>query len=298
MKIVTVDRPEVRVARLRHHGPAGESVARFWRQRVFPWLAEYGLIDCPRYRIVLAPESHDACVELPPDISLPDAAETTLRGGLYAITRFQGTGAQIGAAWKLFERELRADPANRLDEGRPAFEHYPRGASHDTRSGRFGCELCLPLHSAYHVSEAGESDAAPILELQKLAYRSEALLYDDWNLPPLTQTLDSLRAEFASSRILKAVQGERIVGAVRARVLDGVCHVGRLIVTPELQGRGIGTRLARAVEVRFPGVRRFELFTGSRSAANIRLYERLGYRRCREQVLSPAVTLVHLEKIR
>jgi len=42
----------------------------------------------------------------------------------------------------------------------------------------------------------------------------------------------------------------------------------------------------------------FELFTGSRSEANIRLYERLGYRRSHEQVLSPGVTLVYLEKRR
>jgi ribosomal protein S18 acetylase RimI-like enzyme len=83
---------------------------------------------------------------------------------------------------------------------------------------------------------------------------------------------------------------------VRAREADGTCHIGRLIVTPELQGRGIGTRLLRAIEARFPGARRFELFTGSRSAANLRLYERLGFRRCREQTLSPAVTLVFMEK--
>ena len=73
---------------------------------------------------------------------------------------------------------------------------------------------------------------------------------------------------------------------------------GGSIVSPRLQGRGIGTRLMRSVEAAFPSVARFELFTGSRSESNIRLYERLGYRRLREQVLSPAVTLVFMEKRR
>ena len=150
----------------------------------------------------------------------------------------------------------------------------------------------------YRIVRARPDDAAAILALQKLAYRSEARLYDDWDLPPLKQTLETLRAEFAGSVILDAMDGERIVGSVRAREADGVCQVGRLIVSPELQGKGIGTRLMRAVEAEFPNVPRFELFTGSRSEANIRLYERLGYRRCREQVLSPAVTLVFLEKLR
>ncbi|HEX6397726.1 MAG TPA: GNAT family N-acetyltransferase [Steroidobacteraceae bacterium] len=150
----------------------------------------------------------------------------------------------------------------------------------------------------YRVERATVDDAADILALQKLAYRSEARLYEDPNLPPLTQTLDSLRAEFEASRVLKAVEGNSIVGSVRARLLNGTCAVGRLIVSPALQGRGLGTRLMRAVEAEFPALDRFELFTGSRSEANIRLYERLGYRRSREQVLTPAVTLVYLEKRR
>ena len=141
-------------------------------------------------------------------------------------------------------------------------------------------------------------DAPAILALQKLAYESEARLYDDWQLPPLTQTLDSLQAEFASAVVLKALDGDRLVGSVRAREMDGACQVGRLIVSPQLQGRGIGTRLLRSVEAAFPSAERFELFTGSRSESNIRLYERLGYRRLREQVLSPAVTLVFMEKRR
>jgi ribosomal protein S18 acetylase RimI-like enzyme len=152
--------------------------------------------------------------------------------------------------------------------------------------------------SPHHIERAAVDDAAAILALQKRAYESEARLYDDWNLPPLVQTLESLRAEIEASRVLKALGDGKLVGSVRARESGGTCHVGRLIVAPELQGRGLGTRLMRAVEAEFPGAARFELFTGSRSAANIRLYERLGYQRSREQVLSPAVTLVFMEKRR
>lgn len=148
------------------------------------------------------------------------------------------------------------------------------------------------------IERAGIGDAPAILALQKLAYESEARLYGDWSLPPLTQSLESLREEFVASCVLKAVDGSRLVGSVRAREVDGACHVGRLIVTPDMQGCGLGTCLMRSVEAAFPAARRFELFTGSRSEGNIRLYERLGYRRLREQVLSPAVTLVFMEKWR
>jgi hypothetical protein len=38
----------------------------------------------------------------------------------------------------------------------------------------------------------------------------------------------------------------------------------------------------RQVEREYPRMRRFELFTGSRSLGNIRLHERLGHTRVRE----------------
>jgi ribosomal protein S18 acetylase RimI-like enzyme len=155
----------------------------------------------------------------------------------------------------------------------------------------------------YRIERAVLDDAPAILALQKLAYESEARLYNDRNLPPLTQTLDSLRGEFTESLVLKCVEeggthGARLLGSVRARDFDGTCQIGRLIVAPELQGRGIGTRLMREIEARFAASTRFELFTGSRSEANIRLYERLGYSRCRKQSLSPSLTLVFMEKKR
>jgi ribosomal protein S18 acetylase RimI-like enzyme len=148
------------------------------------------------------------------------------------------------------------------------------------------------------IKRAGVDDAPAILELQKLAYQSEARLYDDWSLPPLTQTLESLRAELMSSTALTAEEGARLVGSVRARIDDGICRIGRLIVHPESQGRGLGTLLMGHIEREFGHSRKFELFTGSRSAGNIRLYERLGYERTREEVVSPAITLVFMEKSR
>jgi len=149
----------------------------------------------------------------------------------------------------------------------------------------------------FRIERASLADAPAILALQKLAYRS-ARLYDDWTLPPLPQTLENLREDFAVSVILKATEAGRLVGSVRVREADDVCQVGRLIVHPEFQGFGVGTMIMRHIEAEFPRARTFELFTGSRSEGNLRLYERLGYVRNREKILSPAVTLVFLEKRR
>lgn len=146
------------------------------------------------------------------------------------------------------------------------------------------------------ISRAELSDAAEILALQKLAYQSEARLYNDWTLAPLTQTVEGLRAEFARSVVLKAMSGERIVGSVRGRIEGQSCAVGRLIVHPAFQHQGIGSQLLRSIELACRQVARFELFTGSRSAHNLRLYERHGYVITRSQALNAELSLVFLEK--
>jgi ribosomal protein S18 acetylase RimI-like enzyme len=142
------------------------------------------------------------------------------------------------------------------------------------------------------------SDAAEILELQKLAYQSEAVLYDDWSIPPLTQTLDEIKKDFDEMTFLKICDSGRLIGSVRASIHGGTCNIGRLIVHPEFQHKGTGTRLLLAIETEFPHAGRFELFTGSRSEGNMRLYERRGYRIFRTDRLSPQVELVFMAKLR
>jgi ribosomal protein S18 acetylase RimI-like enzyme len=146
------------------------------------------------------------------------------------------------------------------------------------------------------IADAVATDAEAILALQKLAYESEAQRYDDWTIPPLVETLDSVRLQIAQHVVLKAIVDGRLAGSVRGVVTDGVCEVCRLSVDPALQRRGIGSALLVAIEQRFTGIEAFELFTGNRSVENLRLYERHGYRHSRTKVLSPAVSLIFLRK--
>lgn len=148
----------------------------------------------------------------------------------------------------------------------------------------------------FPILRAEVADAAAILSLQKIAYRSEAELYNDWTIPPLTQSLAALLTEFEDHLILKAVTGERIIGSVRAKANDGVCAVGKLMVHPEFQGRGVGSALLRAIEAGFSSATCCQLFTGSLSEANIRLYQRHGYKITRTQPLLPTVSIIYLEK--
>ena len=145
--------------------------------------------------------------------------------------------------------------------------------------------------------QAKLQDLEEILALQKIAYRSEAEIHDDFSIPPLHQTLSEIREEFQHQLFLKVVDQGKIIGSVRAYEKNETSFIGKLIVDPLFQNQGIGTKLLFEIEKRFEHVKRFELFTGYKSKKNLYLYNKLGYKEFKKDKVSDTLTLVFLEKI-
>ncbi|MCX4821815.1 GNAT family N-acetyltransferase [Streptomyces sp. NBC_01142] len=150
------------------------------------------------------------------------------------------------------------------------------------------------------ISAAVEEDAEHILKLQYLCYQSEAELYGDYGIEPLTQSLADLRAEIAQGHALVARLGGEVVASVRGRVDEsGTARLAKLIVHPRMRRHGLGGRLLDAIEETFAdgtATRRFQLFTGHRSDGNLRLYRSRGYLPVSSEQVGPRLTLVTLEK--
>ncbi len=143
-------------------------------------------------------------------------------------------------------------------------------------------------------------DAGEVLTLQRAAYATEAQAHRDPFLPPLTQTMGDLVEELARPSVLAwgHREGGRLVSAVRVEIDGSAASVGRLVVAPDRQGRGLGSGLLAHVEAALPPcVTVLELFTGEHSHANLRLYRRLGYRDT-HRTRAGSYDLVHLRKER
>jgi ribosomal protein S18 acetylase RimI-like enzyme len=93
------------------------------------------------------------------------------------------------------------------------------------------------------IVQASPDDAGEILALQNIAYQIEAKLNDDRTIPPLTETIPEIMSEFETKVFLKAMSADKIIGSVRATLDSGTCQIGRLIVHPDYQRKGIGTLL-------------------------------------------------------
>lgn len=123
------------------------------------------------------------------------------------------------------------------------------------------------------------SDVAELLVLQRCCWVQEALANDSLEVPPLTETHDDILAWAAEWATFVMRLDGRLIGAVRGRAeADNTWHIGRIMVAPDLAGRGLGTELISLMETLAPeGTEQFVMFTGARSDRNIRIYERAGY---------------------
>ena len=146
------------------------------------------------------------------------------------------------------------------------------------------------------IKKAQKEDLEKILELQYLAYQSEAKLFGNMDIPPLKQTIEEVYDEFHKGIILKAVDEEGlIIGSVRAYQENGTVYIGKLMVHPKMQKKGIGTKLLLEIENVYPN-QRYELFTSTKSVNNIRLYEKLGYKIFKEEAVSQDLIFVYMRK--
>ncbi|WP_397452671.1 GyrI-like domain-containing protein [Pseudomonas sp. NA-150] len=152
MDITIKSLPSARIAYMRQTGPYGPAIGVFWRDVFGVWMENNGLLHQVRYGIGLddpqvtpaAQCRYDACVEVPESFdATPPASIRTLPGGEHAVTRFTGTGAEIGQAWMDFYGELQLDGVETAKG--PYFERYGKDSSYNPATGVMSCELCIPL---------------------------------------------------------------------------------------------------------------------------------------------------------
>ncbi|WP_243057273.1 tRNA (guanosine(37)-N1)-methyltransferase TrmD [Nocardioides sp. SR21] len=122
-------------------------------------------------------------------------------------------------------------------------------------------------------------DAGELFVLQRACWVQEEHDNPGVRIPALHETLDELRAWIARDTVLVARSAGRLVGAVRASLDGESWEVGRLMVAPDVAGRGLGRTLLERIEALAPAeAATYALFTGAGSARNQKMYKKAGYR--------------------
>jgi chorismate mutase-like protein len=145
-------------------------------------------------------------------------------------------------------------------------------------------------------TDAGRDDLQNILSLQISSYQSEAMINDDFEIPPLLFTMQDMGKEYKDKKIFKAVFQGMIIGSVRGYQKDDTCYLEKFIVHPDFQNLGIGKKLILFFEKSFDECESSELWTGTNSVKNINLYKKMGYEIYKEEKVNEKYGFVFLRK--
>jgi tRNA (guanine37-N1)-methyltransferase len=165
------------------------------------------------------------------------------------------------AAWRHAE-SVRRTVARRPDLAHPAAE-----------VGLGGIDLDIRL--------ATRADAGELFTLTRACWLQELWANPGVVIPALEESFEDALRGLEEWTTFLALAGGRIVGSTRGRLAhDGtVWDVGRVMVAPDLQGRGLGRYLLRLIEDAAPAeATSYELWTGAKSVDNLRMYKKAGYR--------------------
>ena len=147
----------------------------------------------------------------------------------------------------------------------------------------------------FKIKKATKEDLQEILDLQYIAYQSEADLFGTQDIPPLKQTIEEVIQEYNNGAVFKIEDNDKIIGSIRVRCDHGTVYIGKLMVHPLYRKQGLGKKLLKEIELRYPGCR-YELFTSTLSVDNIKLYQSLGYVEYKREQVNEMLTFVYLEK--
>lgn len=160
-------------------------------------------------------------------------------------------------------------------------------------------DVLMSENSQLRIDVVTTEQAGELLTLRRAAFVSEAQIFNDPNIPALTQTLEELIVDLESGDVvtLAAWDGHRMVGSIRVGIEDQKATIGRLAVAPDQQGQGIGTQLLFAVLRYLPeNTAEVWVFTGRNSKHNIALYNKAGYEHQFDQVAGD-LTYAYLRKV-
>ena len=166
-----------------------------------------------------------------------------------------------------------AEAVRRTAERRPDLAHRASAAEAADLAGK--------------IRLASPSDAGELLTLQRACWVQEAQANPGLHLHALHEELADVETWLQESTTVVLRVGGRVIGAARGRIHTDrhgqrparTWDIGRIMVVPDLQGRGIGRLLLEAIEQAAPPqVTHFELVTGAGSERTIKMCRRAGYR--------------------
>ena len=146
------------------------------------------------------------------------------------------------------------------------------------------------------IEVACRKDVPALLELQHRAFGPMCRKLGLEETPISKQTLENAYEVFDDCTTLKVENLDgRIIGSVQGNVTNEMLYIGRLMVAPEYQHRGIGTQLFREIQKQMPHNKAW-LFTCQDIKKTYAFYQREGFKTFEVEKAGSGLTWAYMEK--
>jgi len=134
-----------------------------------------------------------------------------------------------------------------------------------------------------------------VLELQETSYKIEAKIIDFYELPPLKDTVDSIRTceENFYGYFIDGI----LAGIVSYKTIKNIIDIHRVAVHPCFFRRGISEKLLSFVEKLETDINKVVVCTGKENIPAVCLYLKNGYKKTKDIEISNNIYITKFEKI-
>ncbi|HYK74939.1 MAG TPA: GNAT family N-acetyltransferase [Pseudoneobacillus sp.] len=136
--------------------------------------------------------------------------------------------------------------------------------------------------------------AEKVLNVQIPSYRVEAELIGFYELPPLKDTVETLRQ--CGEMFFGYFLNKELCGVISVRVEQNVLDIHRLIVHPQHFRKGIANALMEFIQNKFENVESIIVSTGAKNTPAVTFYEKNGFLKTEEIKINENLILQTFKK--
>ncbi|WP_409270554.1 GNAT family N-acetyltransferase [Neobacillus sp. SCS-31] len=141
-----------------------------------------------------------------------------------------------------------------------------------------------------------EKEALDVLQIQIPSYQVEAELIDFYEIPPLSDTAETLMK--SGETFYGYFENGSLCGVISFKKENGTIDLHRLMVHPDHFRKGIARQLLHRLEQNNLQENRLIVSTGARNTPAVRFYEKNGFRKTGEEIIAGTLAIAHFEKRR
>ncbi|RPJ96397.1 GNAT family N-acetyltransferase [Rummeliibacillus sp. TYF005] len=136
--------------------------------------------------------------------------------------------------------------------------------------------------------------AERVLSVQFPSYRIEAALLDNYEIPPLKDTVASLHN--CDETFFGYFIDEELCGVISVKLEEDIVDIHRLFVHPNHLRKGIAKKLLYFLQEEFHDAKKMIVTTGSKNSPAIEFYQKNGFTMLIELTVEENLSLTLFEK--